>query len=143
MTGLEPAHRKTPDPKSGASTNFATRAGLWLSVECFFLNHRPPMLYFFTCDCKGNNNLGIKKTLRLFFCTSSVKLLSKPTVKAVGTVAAQFFTLHFSLFTFHFSLFTKIRKANSHSSFFIFHSSFRTPSLGNFPPLLGKNLCQE
>ena len=26
VTGLEPAHRKTPDPKSGASTNFATRA---------------------------------------------------------------------------------------------------------------------
>ena len=26
LTGLEPAHRKTPDPKSGASTNFATGA---------------------------------------------------------------------------------------------------------------------
>ena len=28
LTGLEPAHRKTPDPKSGASTNFATGAFL-------------------------------------------------------------------------------------------------------------------
>ena len=26
LTGLEPARRKTPDPKSGASTNFATSA---------------------------------------------------------------------------------------------------------------------
>ena len=26
MIGLEPTRRKTPDPKSGASTNFATRA---------------------------------------------------------------------------------------------------------------------
>lgn len=26
LTGLEPAHRKTPDPKSGASTNSATSA---------------------------------------------------------------------------------------------------------------------
>ncbi len=25
--GLEPSRRKTPDPKSGASANFATRAG--------------------------------------------------------------------------------------------------------------------
>ena len=53
------------------------------------------MLYFFTCDCKGNNNLGIKKTLRLFFCTSSVKLLSKPTVKTVGTVAAYVWKLFY------------------------------------------------
>ena len=26
LIGLEPTRRKTPDPKSGASTNFATRA---------------------------------------------------------------------------------------------------------------------
>ena len=26
VIGLEPTRRKTPDPKSGASTNFATRA---------------------------------------------------------------------------------------------------------------------
>ena len=31
----------------------------------------------------------------------------------------------FSLFTFHSSLFTKRRKSNSHSSFFIHHSSFK------------------
>ena len=30
LTGLEPAHRKTPDPKSGASTNFATGAAYML-----------------------------------------------------------------------------------------------------------------
>ena len=34
------------------------------------------------------------------------------------------FTFHSSLFTLHFSLFTKRRKGNSHSSFFILHSSF-------------------
>lgn len=34
LTGLEPAHRKTPDPKSGASTNSATSA-LFIS---FFVN---------------------------------------------------------------------------------------------------------
>ena len=42
LTGLEPAHRKTPDPKSGASTNFATDATIVLltdstSIILFFL----------------------------------------------------------------------------------------------------------
>ena len=37
----------------------------------------------------------------------------------------------FSLFTFPSSLFPKIRKCNSHSSFFILHSSFKkSPSVG-------------
>lgn len=31
LTGLEPAHRKTLDPKSSASTNFATGASLYKS----------------------------------------------------------------------------------------------------------------
>ena len=31
LTGLEPAHRKTLDPKSSASTNFATDATIVLS----------------------------------------------------------------------------------------------------------------
>ena len=29
LTGLEPAHREIPDPKSGASTNSATGASFW------------------------------------------------------------------------------------------------------------------
>ena len=29
VIGLEPTRRKTPDPKSGASTNFATRATVY------------------------------------------------------------------------------------------------------------------
>ena len=33
LTGLEPAHRKTPDPKSGASTNFATGALVTLRFQ--------------------------------------------------------------------------------------------------------------
>ena len=32
MEGLEPTHRKEPEPKSGASTNFATSAGA--AVRC-------------------------------------------------------------------------------------------------------------
>ena len=40
LTGLEPARRETPDPKSGASTNSATGAkersvfGLWAQNGC-------------------------------------------------------------------------------------------------------------
>ena len=40
LIGLEPTRRETPDPKSGASTNFATGAR-WL--------------YFFEIFCKDNN----------------------------------------------------------------------------------------
>ena len=29
MKGLEPIRLTTPDPKSGAATNYATSAGLW------------------------------------------------------------------------------------------------------------------
>ena len=36
LIGLEPTRRETPDPKSGASTNFATSAILRCKVtECF------------------------------------------------------------------------------------------------------------
>ncbi len=35
LTGLEPARRKTPDPKSGASTNFATSATCGAKVILF------------------------------------------------------------------------------------------------------------
>ena len=53
VTGLEPAHRKTPDPKSGASTNFATRA------------------YFnYESECKGNNIMANKQTFSRFFNTT-------------------------------------------------------------------------
>ena len=38
LTGLEPARRKTPDPKSGASTNFATSAFLILNSEFIVQN---------------------------------------------------------------------------------------------------------
>ena len=31
--GLEPARRKTPDPKSGASANFATRAEWFIKLH--------------------------------------------------------------------------------------------------------------
>ena len=34
LTGLEPAHRKTIDPKSIASTNFATGAWAFLLIIC-------------------------------------------------------------------------------------------------------------
>ena len=33
LIGLEPTQPELPDPKSGASTNFATGAGLFLRVQ--------------------------------------------------------------------------------------------------------------
>ena len=36
LTGLEPARRETPDPKSGASTNFATSAFANAKVVFFY-----------------------------------------------------------------------------------------------------------
>ena len=35
LTGLEPAHREIPDPKSGASTNSATGANVRAKVRLF------------------------------------------------------------------------------------------------------------
>lgn len=34
MIGLEPTRLTAPDPKSGAATNYATRATLLLESEC-------------------------------------------------------------------------------------------------------------
>lgn len=34
LKGLEPPRRETPDPKSGAATNYATRATLLLVSGC-------------------------------------------------------------------------------------------------------------
>lgn len=36
LTGLEPARRETPDPKSGASTNSATSAFVGAKLAIFF-----------------------------------------------------------------------------------------------------------
>ena len=33
LIGLEPTRRETPDPKSGASTNFATGAKAWAKLH--------------------------------------------------------------------------------------------------------------
>ena len=46
--GLEPPRREAPDPKSGAATNYATRAERILKK-----------------DCKGNEIIGIKKLEQL------------------------------------------------------------------------------
>ena len=47
LIGLEPTRRKTPDPKSGASTNFATGAG-----------------GFHFSDCKGTNFFSILQIIQ-------------------------------------------------------------------------------
>ena len=58
VIGLEPTRRKTPDPKSGASTNFATRAESVLEIgkEAF-------------SDCTEHSHLCLNTllTLALFF----------------------------------------------------------------------------
>ena len=46
--GLEPTHLTAPDPKSGAATNYATRAERILKK-----------------DCKGNEIIGIKQLEQL------------------------------------------------------------------------------
>ncbi len=43
LIGLEPTRRKTPDPKSGASTNFATGALSGCKGNIFFPFHQ---IYF-------------------------------------------------------------------------------------------------
>ena len=43
LIGLEPTRRKTPDPKSGASTNFATGALSGCKGNTFFPFHQ---IYF-------------------------------------------------------------------------------------------------
>ena len=49
LTGLEPAHRKTLDPKSSASTNFATDATIVFTYRLFIY------LYYIYHICgKGN-----------------------------------------------------------------------------------------
>ena len=54
-TGLEPAHRKTPDPKSGASANSATPAYLIL----LSFAHRHPRRRVSACAC----NMDVKEVL--------------------------------------------------------------------------------
>ena len=52
LIGLEPTRRKTPDPKSGASTNFATGA---------------------QCGCKGTKSFRDVQILSFYFGQSSVR----------------------------------------------------------------------
>ena len=44
--GLEPPRRKTPDPKSGAATNYATCAVCDCKVSHFFLKHKSFAAFF-------------------------------------------------------------------------------------------------
>ena len=63
LTGLEPARRKTPDPKSDASTNSATGA------FCSVLS-----LSDTRSDCKGTNNISFhqKFSCKFYHCISSL-----------------------------------------------------------------------
>ena len=60
LTGLEPARRETPDPKSGASTNSATGATTRLRK----------------CGCKGTTNL------------RTVQIYSDKSFRAVSTMVS-------------------------------------------------------
>ena len=43
VIGLEPTRRKTPDPKSGASTNFATRAIDFVNAKIAHFSKKIPL----------------------------------------------------------------------------------------------------
>ena len=58
LIGLEPTRRKTPDPKSGASTNFATSAILRCKgTECFPPDKIYCAIYFRVKDITTSNTL--------------------------------------------------------------------------------------
>ena len=69
MIGLEPTRRKTPDPKSGASTNFATRAtALIFRVQRYGKKPRKStlLLLFFAIVLK-NKGFG-----SLYYCVAPI-----------------------------------------------------------------------
>ena len=58
LIGLEPTRRETPDPKSGASTNFATSAILRCKgTECFPPDKIYCAIYFRVKDITTSNTL--------------------------------------------------------------------------------------
>ena len=61
LIGLEPTQPELPDPKSGASTNFATGAWFAFSSDRVRLgktnNTRFPLSLRYHCGCKGSNFL--------------------------------------------------------------------------------------